>query len=181
MVEGRALRADARRNRQRVLEVAAKAFAMEGLTVSVQEIARRAGVGTGTVSRHFPTKEALFEAILEQGMDELIRHADALVAQEDPETAFYGFFDALVRAGAANRGFTERLAAAAADRDSLVERVSADVLCDRLDALLTRAQDAGAVRAEVPLEDVEALMVACMSRPESIAAMTSVVRRGLTP
>jgi AcrR family transcriptional regulator len=59
---GSGLRADARRNRARVLEAAAQVFAAEGLSVPVHEIARRAGVGTGTVSRHFPAKEDLYEA-----------------------------------------------------------------------------------------------------------------------
>jgi len=62
------LRADARRNRARVMEVAAEIFTTEGLSVPVHEIARRAGVGTGTVSRHFPTKEHLFAAILRDRM-----------------------------------------------------------------------------------------------------------------
>ena len=180
VIEERALRADARRNRARVLEVAEHLFAAEGLSVSIQEIARRAGVGTGTVSRHFPTKEALFEAILQQRMDALVGHADAWTMRDDPGVAFFDFFDATVQAGAASRGFAERLAQASGDSKPLGDRVSADVLCERLGQLLQRAQSAGAVRADVTSADVEALMVACMSRPESLPAITDAVRRGLT-
>src|SRR5690349_20170311 len=97
------LRSDARRNRARVLEVAAEAFATEGLGVPVHEIARRAGVGTGTVSRHFPTKESLFVAILEQRMEQLTAEADLLLAEEPPESAFERYLHALLREAAANR------------------------------------------------------------------------------
>ena len=66
------LRADAARNRARVLEIAYETFAAEGLSVPIDEIARRAGVGAGTVYRHFPTKEALFRAVVESRMRRLI-------------------------------------------------------------------------------------------------------------
>ena len=82
---GKALRADAQRNRARVLEVAAEIFAAEGLSVPVHEIARRAGVGTGTVSRHFPTKEELFAAVLLDRMRQLTGQADALAGAKASE------------------------------------------------------------------------------------------------
>lgn len=173
------LRADAQRNRARVLDVAAQVFAAEGLSVPVHEIARRAGVGTGTVSRHFPTKEDLFEAILRDRMTALVAHADRLVEQEEPKTAFILFFTAAVRAGAADRGFAERLAAAAGDRNTLNERVEAQLLCDRLGDLLSTAQQTGAVRSDVTLDDVEALMVACMTREEPLEPIIAVVTDGL--
>lgn len=180
MAEARPMRADARRNRLRVLEVAAQVFAAEGLAVPVHEIARRAGVGTGTVTRHFPTKEALFEAILRRETERLIALADELAEQENPDTAFYAFFAAVVRAGAADRGLAERLAAAT-DHEGLDQHVGADVLCERLDGLLSSAQQAGAARTDVSLADVEALMVACMSRPDGIEVITAVVTAGLRP
>lgn len=180
MTEPRPMRADARRNRLRVLEVAAQVFAAEGLSVPVHEIARRAGVGTGTVTRHFPTKEALFEAILRQETARLVELADALAEHESPGTAFYAFFAAVIRAGAADRGLAERLAAAL-NHDGLDQRVGTDVLCERLDGLLSNAQQAGAVRTGVTLADVEALMVACMSRPDGAETVTAVVTAGLHP
>lgn len=173
------LRADARRNRTRVLQAAGELFSTDGLSVPVYEIARRAGVGTGTVSRHFPTKESLFEAILAQQMTELIDHADQLADHEPAGTAFFSFFTATVHAGANDRGLAERLATAVGDREGLGERIGADVLCDRLGALLDAAQQAGAVRPGVTLADVEALMVACMSRTDSLQEITTVVTTGL--
>src|SRR5262245_60355099 len=93
---GRALRADARRNRQRVLEVAFAVFAAEGLAVPVHEIARRAGLGTGTVSRHFPTKEALFQAVFLDRVERLADRARMLAEAGDPGAAFVEFFSLLV-------------------------------------------------------------------------------------
>jgi AcrR family transcriptional regulator len=115
---GRGARADALRNHAQVLRVAADAFATEGLSVPVPvpvpvpEIARRAGVGTGTVSRHFPTKEALFAAVLLDRMEHLVAQADAIAETEDAGTAFFTFFVAVIREGAAHRGLAEALAGA---------------------------------------------------------------------
>lgn len=173
MTEGTGLRADALRNRRRILDVATQAFADKGLSVSVQEIARRAGVGTGTVSRHFPTKEDLFEAILHEGMSALVDSADRLLENRDAGAAFFEFFEQTLTAAGSDRGFAEH-------RDAFQERISADILCERLGALLRRAQAAGDVRRDVGLPDVEALMVACMARPGSRAPLMDVMRSGLT-
>jgi AcrR family transcriptional regulator len=160
---GRTLRADARRNRARVLEVAAEVFATDGLSVPVHEIARRAGVGTGTVSRHFPTKQDLFAAILLRRMEQLTGQADALAQGEDPGTAFCSFFATLVHAGAANRGLAEALAGAGYDLDAAAARAGYD-LPGRLGDLLARAQRAGAVRDDVDYADVKALLAGCLAR-----------------
>src|SRR4051812_28649374 len=92
----RPLRADAQRNRARVLQVAAQAFSEEGLSVPVHEIARRAGVGTGTVSRHFPTKESLFAAVLLDRMEYLVRTAGELAGGKEPGEAFFALFSLMV-------------------------------------------------------------------------------------
>ena len=154
-------------------------FAAEGLSVPVHEIARRAGVGTGTVGRHFPTKEDLFEAVLRSRLDELTAQADRLAAEEDPGTAFELFFAVAVHAGATNRGLAEQVAAATGDQETFGARVGVQALCDRLGELLDGAQRAGAVRSDVSLPDVEALMVACMSREQSLDAIIAVVTEGL--
>jgi AcrR family transcriptional regulator len=159
-------RADARRNRARVLEVAAEVFATEGLSVPVHEIARRAGVGTGTVSRHFPTKQELFAAILLQRLEQLIGQADALAGEQEPGTAFFTFFATLVREGAANRGLAEALAGAGYDLESAAESAGYDVT-GGLSTLLAQAQEAGAVRADVDYADVKALMTGCLTRAGS--------------
>ena len=86
------IRADAQRNRDRVLSAAAQAFALDGLGVTVAEIARRAGVGTGTVGRHFPTKEYLFVAVLRDRISILLQAADNLSASRPPGPALFAFF-----------------------------------------------------------------------------------------
>jgi AcrR family transcriptional regulator len=182
---GRALRADARRNRARVLEVAAEAFATDGLSVPVHEIARRAGVGTGTVSRHFPTKQALFAAILLGRMEQLTGQADALAQGEDPGAAFFVFFATLVHAGAANRGLAEALAGAGYDLDAAAARAGYD-LPGRLGDLLARAQRAGAVRDDVDYADVKALLAGCLAREggsddAALDRVIAVVCEGLRP
>jgi AcrR family transcriptional regulator len=179
-----ALRADARRNRARVLEVAASTFAAEGLSVPVHEIARRAGVGTGTVSRHFPAKEDLFAAILLSRMEQLARRADTVARAEDPGAAFFMFFGTLVREGAANRGLAEALAGAGYDIESAGVRAGFDV-SGRLRDLLERAQRAGTVRAGVEFADVKALLAGCLAREGADGAaldrIISVVCDGLRP
>lgn len=172
------LRADARRNRERVLLAATQAFAAEGLGVSVAEVARRAGVGTGTVSRHFPTKEDLFAAVMHRQVEALTAVADDLVDAE-PGAAFFTFLATLVRAGTGDRGLAERLAAASGDRAAPGGLVGADALCDRLGRLLGRAQQAGQVRSDVTLADVEALMEACTSRYDGSGAILAAVTDGL--
>src|SRR6201996_9865633 len=134
------LRADARRNRARILAVAVQAFATEGLSVPVQEIARRAGVGTGTVSRHFPTKESLFEAILLSRARDLTEEATRLL-DDDPGTAFFGFFARLIEEGAANLGLAEALTGAGYDLDEATRRDGVDPMSP-LAQLLARAQQA---------------------------------------
>ena len=106
----RRLRADARRNRDRVLEAARVAFAAEGSEASLDEIARRAGVGAGTVYRHFATKEALFEAVVIDRIGELVDEARDLAEDPDPGRAFASFVGSLAREGALKRDLVETLA-----------------------------------------------------------------------
>ncbi len=179
MVDVRPLRADAKRNRARVLEVAAQIFATDGLSVPVHEIARLAGVGTGTVSRHFPTKEDLFEAVARAHVDELLARADGLVRQEEAGAAFALFFAAVVHKCSADRGLAEQLFALASDKPGLAQRVGLEALCNRLGALLSTAQRAGAVRPDVALADVEALLSGCISREGDLHTVIAVVNDGL--
>lgn len=158
----RPMRADARRNRERILEVAFATFAAEGLSVPVQEIARRAGVGTGTVSRHFPTKESLFEAVVLNRAAGLAEQA-ARLGRKDAGAAFFEYFALLIAEGAANLGMAEALMGAGYDLDEVCLRDGID-LRGALNDLLVRAQRAGAVRADVNHDDVKALMTSCLSR-----------------
>jgi AcrR family transcriptional regulator len=158
------MRADAQRNRARILEVAFAAFAAEGLTVSVHEIARRACVGTGTVSRHFPTKEALFEAIIRDRATHVLGQARPLAEAHaaDPAQALFTFLSILAGELAADRGLAEALAGAGIDLEAAAASAGAD-LTVMIGTLLSRAQQAGTIRADVEAADVKALMMGCLA------------------
>jgi AcrR family transcriptional regulator len=181
-VAERALRADARRNRQRVLEVAAAAFAGEGLGVSVHEIARRAQVGTGTVSRHFPTKEALVRAIVLDRVERVIATARRLSAELPPAEAFFEFFGYLVEQSAADAGLAGALAGAGFDLEAVAAGSGVD-FSGAVEGLLTAAQGVGAVRDDVRVGDVKALVAGCLAAggAEARARLVSVVVAGLAP
>jgi AcrR family transcriptional regulator len=180
----RPMRADARRNRDRILEIAFEAFASDGLSVPVQEIARRAGVGTGTVSRHFPTKESLFEAVVLKRAAGLAQEAARLSRSDDPGAAFFEYFALLVTEGAANLGMAEALMGAGYDLDAACLRNGFD-LKGALNDLLARAQRADAVRPDVNGDDVKALMTSCLYRtptqadPAARDRMIAIATQGL--
>ncbi|MQA88194.1 MAG: TetR family transcriptional regulator [Streptosporangiales bacterium] len=152
---GRPLRADARRNRARVLEAAEAVFTAKGASASTEEIAREAGVGIGTVFRHFPTKESLLQAITGARLQRLIEETDALVAEGDPGTAFFAFFSRMVEGAAAKRSVVNLLAAAGID---IKVFKAVQVLEEAIETLLTRAQQAGTVRDDARLPEVLALL-----------------------
>lgn len=156
------MRADAQRNRERILRTAAEIFAAEGLWVSVQEIARRAGVGTGTVSRHFPTKESLYAAVLLHHMGRLSRYADTLTADHDAGTAFFALFTRLVQEGAAHKGLAEALSGTGFDIEAAASAADCNV-SDRLRRLLMQAQDAGSIDPAVTVADLKALTAGCLA------------------
>lgn len=181
----RTQRADARRNRARVLEAAIAAFAAEGLSVPVHEIARRAGVGTGTVSRHFPTKEALYIAIIRDRIENVVQQARTAAASKDPGTAFFDFFALMVNQFAENLALSDALAGAGFDMHTVAAGTKHDVI-GALRDLLARAQEAGAVRTDLEVDDVKALMIGCCRGPQSADAharqrMIAVISQGLRP
>jgi AcrR family transcriptional regulator len=155
--QDRPLRADARRNRDRVLEAARAAFAAEGSDASLDDIARGAGVGAGTVYRHFATKEALFEAVVLDRIGELIEEGRALSDDPDPGHAFSSFVDLLAREGAVKRDLVETLSSDGI-RLQLGEAPAFRALVDVLGKLLDRAQRAGSVRRDIGVNDVMALL-----------------------
>ena len=180
----RKLRSDAARNRARLLDVAYEAFAAEGLAVPIDEIARRAGVGAGTVYRHFPTKEALFEAIVTNRMEQLVDHAHALTDERDPADALFAFLAMLVAEGAKDQGLVDALAGVGVDFTQVAVGVEQHFM-GALGGLLARAQEAGAVRTDVDVRDVKTLLVGCqaMQRYSGDADVTerllAVIRNGL--
>jgi AcrR family transcriptional regulator len=153
----RSLRADARRNRARVLQAAQAAFAAEGPSVPLDEIARRAGVGPGTVHRHFPTKEALFEAVVRSRLEALMDDARALAAADDPGAAFFGFLSRVADEGLQKRDLVEVLRAAGLDPTAATAGISNE-LRRAINQLLTRAQEAGAVRDDVSIAELMAVL-----------------------
>lgn len=151
----RALRADAERNRTHLLETAQRVFATEGLEVPIDEVARRAGLGVGTLYRHFPTKEALFAAIVIDRMTKVAERAEGLVDAEDAGEAFFAMLGAMAEESGKKKDFIqalERVEGAKASMVAAKQRFRAAV-----DTLLERAQRTKAVRADVSVEDVLAL------------------------
>jgi AcrR family transcriptional regulator len=161
----RPLRADAARNRARVLEVAYETFAAEGLAVPIDEIARRAGVGAGTVYRHFPTKEALFEAVFADRVRRIVDDARALLVSEGAGGALFSFLRETVRTGKADHGLFDALAGYGFDAAKATSDAEAQFL-GVLGELLAAAQAAGTVRADVGVAEVKALLLVCKSSPD---------------
>jgi AcrR family transcriptional regulator len=150
-------RADARRNRERVLRTAQQLFAAEGLGVSLDEIARRAGVGPGTVHRHFPAKEALYLAVAVDQIEQLAAEAEVLAATGDPATALFTQLSRMMAFGAENVAVKSALMAAEFDLRAAAPDIAADLTRHVAD-LLDRAQAAHAVRGDVTIEEVMALV-----------------------
>ncbi|GAT04501.1 TetR/AcrR family transcriptional regulator [Mycolicibacterium fortuitum] len=177
------MRADAARNRARVLEVAYETFAADGLAVPIDEIARRAGVGAGTVYRHFPTKEALFQAVIAERIRGVVEEGRTLLADADPADALFAFLRSMVlQWGAADRGLVDALAGSGIDVETLVPDAE-DEYFAVLGDLLAAAQRAGTARGDVTVADVKALLVGCQAMQSYNAdvaeRVTSVVFDGL--
>jgi AcrR family transcriptional regulator len=148
-VPERALRADAQRNRDKVLRAARDAFAASGYGVPLDEIAARAGVGPGTVYRHFPSKENLFEAVIAARVADLTDDARHRASDADPGGAFFGFLGRFREEAAAKRDLPDAIA------------ITGPLLHDlhaALDVLLRRAQQAGAVRTDITTPDLLTLL-----------------------
>jgi AcrR family transcriptional regulator len=176
-------RADGRRNQARVLEEAFAAFAAHGAAVSIREIARRAGVSTGTVTRHYPTKEALFQAVALHRIGHLVDSAEDIAAREPPATAFFTFFALLVRQGAADHAVGDALTGAGFDLQAAASTAIRDFGA-AMTGLLARAQRAGTVRADVDTADIKALIAGCIARDGDGAAqlrMIEIACHGLRP
>jgi AcrR family transcriptional regulator len=162
MTSPRPLRADARRNRAALLEAAQQVFATKGVTAATEEVARAAGVGIGTLFRHFPTKEALLEAVYRARLRAIADEARGLAGADDPGAALLDFFrDTVVNSGP-KLAVTDALAAAGFELKP-AEVPEARALGDALRVLLVRAQQAGAVRADLGLRELIALLVGASS------------------
>ena len=149
-------RADARRNYEKVLAAAREAFAEGGEATSLEEIARRAGVGIGTLYRHFPNRQALLEAVYVDEVEAVCRSA-AELDEADPWEALNSWFERLIAYLATKRALAHELLDYL-DQDASLFQVCRASLFDAGEPLLKRAQDAGAVRPDVTITDVIQMM-----------------------
>jgi AcrR family transcriptional regulator len=168
-----------------VLAAAQAAFAAEGLSVPLDEIARRAGVGAGTVYRHFPTKEALFEAVILDRITRFVDEARKLAHADDPGAAFLEFLHHLVTGAGNSKDLVDALAGSELDTAGLIMAAKADLSAAGAE-LLARAQRAGTIRSDIGIPEVMALFagttLALQQQPAAEALRESVfaiIRDGL--
>jgi AcrR family transcriptional regulator len=167
------MRADAVKNRERILQAAEEVFAAQGVSAPIDMVAERAGVGVGTLYRHFPTKEALFEAIVLTGLQGLVKAAAEGTDAEDPGEKFYTFLRTFSRTVSVKHDLVDALGAAGIDIKSQCADTVGD-LESRVQRMLDRAEDAGAVRKGVTTQDVMGLLIgACQAADRSAVDGTS--------
>jgi AcrR family transcriptional regulator len=152
------MRADAVKNRQRILEAAEAIFATEGVSVPIDTVAERAGVGVGTLYRHFPTKEALFEAIVVARLESLVEIAKSYAGAADPGDALFAFLGEFAQQASAKHDLFDALGSAGIDiKSTCAEMV--DEMKRSIDVLLQRAVEAGSVRSDISTDEMIALVV----------------------
>jgi AcrR family transcriptional regulator len=155
--DGRAMRADARRNYERLVAAARQVFASEGAGASMETVARKAGVGVGTLYRRFPKRIDLVEAVYSSDVDELVHTAEQAVAELEPWPAVVTFLQAFVRYAQSKRTLLNELREAFEKNPDMKsdarERIDAVT-----DLVIRRAQDAGVVRRDVDGADVTQLL-----------------------
>jgi AcrR family transcriptional regulator len=160
LVNDRPLRADARDNRAKILAAAQSAFESVGPEANLRDIARRAGVAQGTVHRHFPTKQALFSAIITERLRELAVLARQLRAGQTPGEAFIAFLTATVEHSRHNRSLSAVFEEAGGDED--MEAAGREMNAE-LALLLDQAQAEGAIRGDIDLADIHAIAAAILA------------------
>ena len=151
------LRADAQRNRSALLAAAREVFGEHGLDASLDEIARRAGVGNATLYRRFPTRRDLIAEVFAGQMTGYVELADAALAEPEPWAAFVGYLTRLFEIQATDRGLSELLVTSSFDED---ERLAALLAAAQRGAtdVIRRAQEAGHLRADFTRQDISLLM-----------------------
>lgn len=152
----RSLRADAVLNRERILDAAEQVFAKHGAGGSTELVAQGAGVGAGTIFRHFPTKEALLLELLRTRMERLANEADAVAPEQ--EDALFQFFERFVAQASKKNAVVTTLASAGVDAKALMADAGAG-LRGAVGRLLARAQHAGLVRKDVGATEVLGLLM----------------------
>jgi len=169
-------RADARRNYEKVLAAAREAFAEGGESTALEEIARRAGVGIGTLYRHFPSRQALVEALYLEEVEEVCRSAAEQPDDGDPWEALNSWFERF-------NGYLATKQALAAEllnyleRDAQLFKASRAALFEAGEPLLKRAQEAGVVRPDVEIADVIQMVIGIAKIPAADPRQTQQILR----
>jgi AcrR family transcriptional regulator len=184
--EPRRQRADAARNRQRLVDAAAEVFATRGLDATLDDIARHAGVNVATAYRHFTSKHELARAFLQRSLDETAALAEEAAAADDPWAGLTGFLEQALQQMETNRGFADALNRAYGS-EWLAAQVE-DLLTGPLRRLITRGQQAGAVRPDVDEADFAVILPMLSSvtglapdTPQASERYLSLVLAGLRP
>ena len=181
MQSDRPMRADAARNRAKLLTVAYGAFASEGLEVSIDEIARRAGVGAGTIHRHFPTKDDLYRAVIDDRLQQINAEGQRLLDSGSPE-ALFEFISLMVSQWAGSKGLVDAFAGRGLDI-ATISPASEAVFIDTLRELLNQARSAGVVKPELTLTMVKAIIVGMQAMaanaPDETAALIPLLSNAL--
>jgi len=172
------LRADARRNRARLLAVAEDVFAAQGPSASTEDIAAAAGVGIGTLFRHFPTKEALLEAVFVERLRRLAEDANRLAEAPDAGQSFFTFFRSVLDQARGKSAIADALSHAGIDLKHTFADVKDD-LNSGLECLLLNAQQAGAVRPDVTITELVALLVGAARALEQLGGNPTLEDRTL--
>lgn len=157
MSTDRPLRADAERNRRRVMDAARELFAQRGLAVTLNDVARHAGVGVGTVYRRFPDKDALIEALFEERVAEIVAIARGGLEASDPWEGFAGAIASILALQESDRALKE-LMLSPQERRERVNRIRA-LMAPIVAQLIARARDAGQLRADVVPQDFPLLQI----------------------
>ena len=178
------MRADARRNYERLIDAARKVLADQGTAASMEAIARQAGVGVGTLYRHFPKRIDLVEAVWRDDLDALVASPEAGLADLEPWDALEGWLRAYVAYARAKKVFLTELAEAFEKQPDL-RSATRDRIHSAAARVLTRAQEAGVVRSDVGPEDLmELISPMCMSptlSAEQADRILPVILDGLRP
>ena len=158
-------RADAVKNRDRLIEAAKDVLGKGGPNASLEAVARQAGVGIGTLYRHFPTREALFHAVFKRELEQLVRSAEGLQGANDPVAALRGWLHANVAMVETKRGMLGALSVVMTEESKQAYSELSGQITSAVDRLLKQAAEAGQIREGVSAEDLLQTMYAlCYAR-----------------
>ena len=168
-------RADAQRNRERVLEAAKAVFSVGGAEASLEAVSRQAGVGSGTLYRHFPTREDLFEAVYRREVEQLSELAEALKSEPSPVEALRRWLRSTVQFVATKKGMMAALAIVM-NANSELAAYSHGHLTRSIGALLARAVEAGEIRSDISADDVLRALIGMCYMHDQTGWQQSVLR-----